>query len=84
MKAHIGVDVWTGLAHSLTTSAANEDALNQTKNLLHGDAFIFSDAGYRGAEKWDALKYIDVAWHIATVKKSKGLEETSRDQHRCD
>ena len=66
MKAHIGVDAQTGLTHSLTTTAANEHDLNQAENLLHGDeGFIFADAGYRGAEKRDELKDIDVDWHIA-------------------
>jgi len=66
MKAHIGVDARTGLTHSLTTTAANEHDLNQAENLLHGDEeFIFVDAGYRGAEKRDELKDIDVDWHIA-------------------
>ena len=66
LKAHIGVDARTGLTHSLTTTAANEHDLNQAENLLHGDEdFIFADAGYRGAEKRDELKDIDVDWHIA-------------------
>lgn len=66
MKAHIGVDARTGMAHSFTTTAANQRDLNQAENLLHGDeGFIFADAGYRGAEKRDELKDIDVDWHIA-------------------
>ncbi len=57
MKAHIGVDARTGITHSFTTTAANEHDLNQTEHLLHGDeAFIFADAGYRGAEKREELK----------------------------
>jgi IS5 family transposase len=39
---------------------------NQAENLLHGDEeFIFVDAGYRGVEKRDELKDIDVDWLIA-------------------
>jgi IS5 family transposase len=36
LKAHIGVDVKTGLTHTFTTTAANEYDLNQAHNLLHG------------------------------------------------
>ncbi|GGK80443.1 IS5 family transposase [Amphritea balenae] len=66
MKAHIGVDARSGLTHSLTTTRANEYDLNQAEHLLHGDEdFVFADAGYRGAEKRDELKEIDVDWHTA-------------------
>ena len=66
MKAHIDVDARTGLMHSFTTTSANEHDLNQAEHLLHGhEDFIFADAGYRGAEKRDELKDIDVDWHIA-------------------
>ena len=37
MKAHIGVDVKTGLTHTFTTTSANEHDLNQVHNLLHGE-----------------------------------------------
>jgi IS5 family transposase len=66
MKAHIGVDARTGLTHSFTTTAANEHYLNQADQLLHGEeAFIFADAGYRGAEKRDELKHHRADRHIA-------------------
>jgi len=66
MKAHIGVDARTGITHSFTTTAANEHDLNQADQLLHGEeAFIFADAGYRGAEKRDELKDVSADWYIA-------------------
>lgn len=66
MKAHIGVDARTGITHSFTTTAANEHDLNQVDQLLHGEeAFIFADAGYRGAEKRDELKDVSADWYIA-------------------
>ena len=66
MKAHIGVDARTGLTHSLTTTAANEHDLNQAGTLLHGDEkFIFSDAGYRGAEQRPELQDVSAEWFIA-------------------
>jgi len=37
MKAHIGVDAKSGLAHTLVTTAGNVSDVTQTHNLLHGD-----------------------------------------------
>jgi IS5 family transposase len=52
MKAHIGVDVDSGLVHSVSATAANEADINQTEHLLHGEeTAVFADAGYTGAEK---------------------------------
>ena len=36
MKAHIGVDVASGVVHTVTGTAANEADINQTASLLHG------------------------------------------------
>lgn len=56
MKAHIGVDVKTGLIHTFTTTAANERDLNQAHNLLHGEAKrIFTGSGHRGTQKREEL-----------------------------
>jgi len=52
MKAHIGVDVRTSLAHTFTITAANVHDLNEAHQLLHGEEkHIFADSGYRGAQK---------------------------------
>ena len=60
------MDACTGITHSFTTTADNEHDLNQAEHLLHGDeAFIFADAGYRGAEKRVELKDVSADWHIA-------------------
>ena len=49
MKAHIGVDAGSGLAHSLTTTAANASDVNAGGSLLHGaETTAWGDAGYRG------------------------------------
>ena len=48
MKAHIGVDAGSGLAHSLTTTAANASDVTQAGALLHGaETTAWDDAGYR-------------------------------------
>jgi transposase, IS5 family len=52
MKAHIGVDVASGVVHTLTGTAANEADINQMAALLHGrEEAVFADAGYTGADK---------------------------------
>src|SRR5271169_5508153 len=52
MKAHIGVDVASGVVHTLTGTAANEADINQMAALLHGrEEAVFADAGYAGAGK---------------------------------
>ena len=52
MKAHIGVDVASGVLHTLTGTAANAADINQTAALLHGqEEAVFADAGYTGADK---------------------------------
>ena len=50
MKAHIGVDVASGVVHTLIGTAANEADINQTAVLLHGrEESVFADAGYARA-----------------------------------
>ncbi|MBE0548217.1 MAG: IS5 family transposase [Rubrivivax sp.] len=65
MKAHIGVDAESGLAHTVKGTAADINAVVQANALLHGeesDAFV--DAGYQGAgRRPDAND--DIEWHIA-------------------
>lgn len=80
MKAHIGVDARTGITHSFTTTAAHEHDLNQAVQVLHGEeAFIFADAGYRGAEKRAELQDVRADWHIAEQPgKLKALKKHPR------
>ncbi len=81
MKAHIGVDVASGVVHTLIGTAANEADINQTAVLLHGrEESVFADAGYAGAGKRPELADRDVSWNIA-IKRSiiKALPKTLRD-----
>jgi IS5 family transposase len=77
MKAHIGVDLHSGLVHSLTGTAANEADVNQTANLLHGEEkAVYADAGYTGADKREELKERKVTWRIAMKRgKLKAMAE---------
>jgi IS5 family transposase len=81
MKAHIGVDVASGVVHTVVGTAANEADINQTAALLHGrEEAVFADAGYTGAQKRPELADRDVSWNIA-IKRSiiKALPERLRD-----
>jgi IS5 family transposase len=81
MKAHIGVDVASGVVHSLVGTAANEADINQTAALLHGqETDVFADAGYTGADKRPELADREVSWNIA-IKRSiiKALPKALRD-----
>ena len=81
MKAHIGVDVASGVVHTMVGTAANEADINQTASLLHGqEEAVFADAGYTGADKRPELEDRDVDWNIA-IKRSiiKALPKALRD-----
>jgi len=52
MKAHIGADDQSGLAHTVISTAANVSDISQTAALLHGEEQrVGADAGYVGVEK---------------------------------
>jgi len=71
MKAHIGVDLDSGLVHSMTGTAANVSDISEAHHLLHGDEeMAFADAGYIGIEKREEMKECKVTWHVA-MKRSK-------------
>lgn len=71
MKAHIGVDLHTGLVHSVQGTAANISDVTQVHHLLHGEEqLVLGDAGYQGVDKRKEHQGRDVQWHIA-VRPSK-------------
>jgi transposase, IS5 family len=81
MKAHIGVDVATGVVHTLTGTAANEADITQLAALLHGqESDVFADAGYTGADKRPEHADREVSWNIA-IKRGiiKALPKRLRD-----
>ena len=81
MKAHIGVDVGSGMVQTVTGTAANEADVTQTAALLHGqEEDVFGDAGYTGADKRPELADRDVSWNIA-IKRSiiKALPQALRE-----
>src|ERR671917_207293 len=81
MKAHIGVDVASGVVHTVVGTAANEADINQMAAVLHGrEEAVFADAGYTGAAKRLELEDRDLDWNIA-IKRSiiKALPKALRD-----
>ncbi len=69
MKAHIGVDVESGLVHTVTTTPANVGDVTEVDKLLHGqEKTVYADAGYQGAQKWAPKR--GVTWHIAAKRGS--------------
>ena len=79
MKAHIGVDVQSGLVHSVTGTAANVADIAQTHWLLHGqEKEAYADAGYLGVEKREEIstRHPDIEWHVAAKRgKVKAMAE---------
>ena len=79
MKAHVGVDVQSGLVHTLIGTAANVHDITQAQALLHGDETdAFGDAGYQGVEKREENRELPVTWHVAMRPgKRKALPKTT-------
>lgn len=70
MKVRIGVDVTTGLAHSVVTTAANVADVTQVGHLLHvREKAVFGDAGYTGAPK-HAKPRRGRRWYIAAKRST--------------
>ena len=81
MTAHVGVDVASGLVHTVVGTAANDADITQTAALLHGaEEDVFGDAGYAGADKRPELADRDVCWNIA-IRRSiiKNLPQALRE-----
>ncbi|KGU50778.1 transposase [Xanthomonas phaseoli pv. phaseoli] len=89
MKAHIGVDEFSGLVHHVHCTAANvADDVTVMHTLLHGkEDSVFGDSGYTGAEKRDELQDCEAALFIAarpsTIQALGNKRERAREQ-RCE
>ena len=57
MKAHIGADAESGLAHAVRATSGNVHDVTEGNSLLHGEETVaFGDAGYQGVDNQaDAL-----------------------------
>ena len=69
MKAHIGVDEFSGLVHLVLCTAANVADVTVTHTLLHGkEDSVFGDSGYTGADKREELQDCEAAFFIAAKR----------------
>jgi IS5 family transposase len=88
MKAHVGVDMATGLVHSLVGTAGNVADVTQAHALLHGgEKAVLGDAGYQGMGKRpeNADKQID--WHVAmrpSVRKTLKKNPLGRAKEKLE
>lgn len=75
MKAHIGVDVDSGLVHTVTTTPANEPDVEEVEFLLHGkEQVVHADAGYAGAHTRVTRR--GLRWEIAAKRgKIKAMKD---------
>src|SRR3954454_25166040 len=89
MKAHIGVDVASGVVHTVTGAAANEADITQMAAGLSGaEEAVFADAGYTGADKRPEHEDREVSWNIATKRSiikalPTGLRELAEPVERA-
>jgi len=66
MKAHIGVDAESGLAHSLETTSANVSDVATAHALLHGgEDRVWGDSGYQGVGQREENRDKAVDWQVA-------------------
>ena len=71
MKAHIGVDVDSGLVHTVVGTAANVADVTQVDKLLHGEEYmVAADAGYTGVEKRPEHEGRQVIWQVAARRST--------------
>ena len=73
MKVHIGVDSDTGLAHSMSATAAH--------NLLHGgETMVWCDAGYQAVHQREENWELKVDWQVAMRPGKRRKLEPGSDE----
>ncbi|WP_031423942.1 IS5 family transposase [Xanthomonas euvesicatoria] len=83
MKAHIGVDEFSGLVHHVHCTAANVADVTVTHALLHGkEDSVFGDSGYTGADKREELQTCKAAFFIAAKRSTLQAIGNKRERAR--
>ncbi len=85
MKIHVGADVNSGTAHTVTVTAANEADISQLPDLLRADdEVIFGDAGYTSDSYKRGARALGLHWKVNDKRKpSKGnLSNKQRKRNR--
>ncbi len=88
MKAHIGVDLDSGLVHTVLTTPANVNDVTQAHGLLHGQETVaLGDAGYQGVALRPENQDAPVTWHVALrpgVRRALPNDALGRLQERIE
>ncbi|PRF64455.1 IS5/IS1182 family transposase [Burkholderia multivorans] len=83
LKAHIGTDAGSGLVHTLVTTPANAADVTQAAGLLHGDGHeVYGDSGYRGIQKREEARDLQVGWQIAMTPGRRRVLDRSTESGR--
>ncbi|MEB1587213.1 IS5 family transposase, partial [Xanthomonas campestris pv. campestris] len=83
MKAHIGVDEFSGLVHHVHCTAANVADVTVTHALLHGkEDSVFGGSGYTGADKREELQDCEAAFFIAAKRSTLQAIGNRRERAR--
>ena len=73
MKIHVGADVDSGTAHTVTVTPANTADISELPNLLReDDKVIFGDAGYASDEYKRGSREMGLHWRVNDKGKPKG------------
>jgi transposase, IS5 family len=79
MKAHIVVDIESGLVHTVHTTTSSSHDVTQAHELLLGqEKMVFADSSYRGVTKREEIQTHEnqLEWHVAMMpSKRKALDK---------
>jgi len=85
MKAHIGVDAESGLAHSLETTSANVSDVATAHALLHGgEDRVWGDSGYQGVGQREENRDKAVDWQVAMKRGKRKLLDQSGPEEAAE
>lgn len=85
MKAHIGVDEFSGLVHHVECTAANVADVTCMHKLLHGkEDTISGDSGYTGAGSREELQEVEAAFWIAEKPSKVRTIRNRRERHYAE
>ena len=88
MKAHIGVDLDSGLVHTVLTTPAHVNDVTQAHGLLQGrETVVLGDAGYQGVDRRPENAGRPVTWHVALrpgVRRALPNDELGRLRQRIE
>ena len=81
MKIHVGADVDSGLAHTVSVTSANVADVTELPNLLReDDRAVFGDAGYVNDHYKRAARQAGVYWGVALKARPKSRLGSNQKQ----